>query len=79
MALQEAGFYAECDLMGRSVKAQMKYADKLGAKYSCIIGEKEMQEGKAIIKRMEDGETAELPLECGPLVEFLSAAFSPNP
>lgn len=38
-----------------------------------------MQEGKAIIKRMEDGETAELPLECGPLVEFLSAAFSPNP
>ena len=77
--LREAGFYAECDLMGRSVKAQMKYADKLGAKYSCIIGEKEMQEGKAIIKRMEDGETAELPLECGPLVEFLSAAFSPNP
>lgn len=77
--LREAGFYAECDLMGRSVKAQMKYADKLGAKYSCIIGENEMQEGKAAIKRMEDGQTAELPLEQEPLVEFLSAAFSPAP
>lgn len=79
MGLREAGFYAECDLMGRSVKAQMKYADKLGAEYSCIIGENEMQQGKATIKRMEDGQTAELPLEREPLAAFLSAAFSPMP
>lgn len=79
MGLREAGFYAECDLMGRSVKAQMKYADKLGAEYSCIIGENEMQQGKATIKRMEDGQTAELPLERESLAAFLSAAFSPMP
>ena len=36
-ALREEGFYVECDAVGRSVKAQMKYADKLGAKFSCIL------------------------------------------
>lgn len=70
-ALRDEGFYADCDLMGRSVKAQMKYADKLGAKYSCIIGDDELAKGKANFKRMDNGETSEVNLEGEALVRFL--------
>ena len=37
---------AECDLVGRSLKAQMKYADKLGAKFSLVLGDSELEEQK---------------------------------
>lgn len=70
-ALRDEGFYAECDLMGRSVKAQMKYADKLGAKFSCIIGGDELEQGKAKLKRMGDGESFEVALDGEALVRFL--------
>ena len=46
---------AECDLMDRSVKAQLKYADKLGAKYVAVIGETELEEGAVDVKKMSDG------------------------
>lgn len=46
---------AECDLMERSVKAQLKYADKLGAKYVAVIGETELEEGAVNVKKMSDG------------------------
>ena len=36
--LRRSGVYAECDTVGRSLKAQMKYANKLGADYTLIIG-----------------------------------------
>ena len=39
--LRSEGFAAESDLIGRSLKAQMKYADKIGAKYSMVIGDNE--------------------------------------
>ena len=38
-----------------SIKAQFKYADKLGAEYVAVIGGNELAEGKANIKRMADG------------------------
>ena len=41
--------------MGRSVKAQMKYADKIGARYSMILGENELAEGTAQLKNMKTG------------------------
>ena len=53
---------AERDLCGRSVKAQMKYANKLKAAYSMVIGEDEISAGKAMLKNMENGETAEIAL-----------------
>ena len=43
--------------MKRSLKAQMKYADKLGAKYSVVIGDNEIEQGAANIKNMETGDT----------------------
>ena len=51
------GVNAEVDLMERSVKAQFKYADKIGAKYVAVIGGNELAEGKANVKCMANGES----------------------
>jgi histidyl-tRNA synthetase len=42
--------------MGRSVKAQMKYANKLNARFVVVIGDKEVESGKAELKDMSSGE-----------------------
>ncbi len=59
----EFGVQAECDLMGRSVKAQMKYADKIGARFSVMLGDNELAEKKARVKNMATGEQQELLLD----------------
>lgn len=59
----EFGVYAECDLMGRGVKAQMKYANKIGARFSAVIGENELEQKKVTIKNMVSGETREMDLD----------------
>ena len=69
--LRAEGFWAECDSVGRSVKAQMKYADRLGAKYSCIIGDNELAEGRARVKRMDTGEAAEVPLNAEGFLKYV--------
>ena len=68
-ALRSEGFAAESDLVGRSLKAQMKYADKIGAKFSMVIGDDELAAGKAKVKNMATGETAEVELD-GDLSKF---------
>lgn len=55
--LRQAGIFAEIDHMDRSIKAQFKYADKIGAKYVAVIGGNELAEGKANVKCMETGES----------------------
>ena len=47
---------AELDLNGRSLKSQMKRADRLGAEYVLIVGEKELEEGSAILRNMNTKE-----------------------
>ena len=54
--LRRLGVFVECDTMGRSLKAQMKYANKLGAKYTLIIGDSEVETGVAKLRDMETGE-----------------------
>lgn len=54
--LRQEGISAESDHLQRSVKAQMKYANKLGAKYSAIIGESELEEKTLNLKDMASGE-----------------------
>lgn len=49
------GIKTEIDHMGRSLKAQFKYADKIGAKYVYVIGLDELNKGEANLKRMADG------------------------
>ena len=53
--LREFGYCAEYDLMGRGIKAQMKYANKIGAVYTVVLGDNELSEGKAKLKEMESG------------------------
>lgn len=69
-SLREEGFSAECDIIGRSVKAQMKYADKIGARYSMILGDNELAKNKAKIKNMATGETSEVALDDETLTRF---------
>lgn len=52
MRLREEGFFAQCDSMNRSLKAQMKYADKIGARYTLVIGDNELETGVARLKNM---------------------------
>ena len=60
MALRAEGFGAQTDLAGRGLKAQMKYADKLGAKFTLVLGEEERSSGKAVLKNMTTGERQEI-------------------
>ena len=54
-SLRQQGFCVETDLIGRSVKAQMKYADKIKAKHTMILGGNEIASGEATIKNMATG------------------------
>lgn len=58
--LREFGYFAEYDLMGRGIKAQMKYANKTGAVYTIVLGDNEISDGKAKLKDMESGEEKEI-------------------
>ena len=53
--LRGKGVCAEFDHMGRSVKAQLKYADKIGVKFVAVIGESELSSGEVNLKDMRDG------------------------
>ena len=61
--LRREGKYAECDIVGRSLKAQMKYANKIGAEYTLIIGDSEIEAGCAQLKNMTDGTQTEVNLD----------------
>ena len=63
--LREEGFTAVTDLSGRGLKAQMKYANKIGAKFSMVIGDNELENKKATLKNMITGENQEIDLPDG--------------
>lgn len=63
MELRANGISAEVDHMQRSVKAQLKYADKIGAKFVAVIGESELESGTLFVKKMSDGTTASVKIE----------------
>lgn len=58
--LRAAGVSAESDLMGRSFKAQMKYADKCGARFLAVMGDDELERGAVSLKNMLTGESSEV-------------------
>ncbi|WP_124100768.1 histidine--tRNA ligase [Ruminococcus sp. Marseille-P6503] len=60
--LRSEGYFVEYDLVGRGLKAQMKYADKIGAKYVMVLGDNELDERKAKVKNMKTGEQTEVSL-----------------
>ena len=60
--LRGMGIKAETDLCSRSIKAQMKYADKIHARYTAVIGGNEAETGVVTVKNMQDGGRAEVKL-----------------
>ena len=61
--IRSAGIVVETDYMDRSVKAQMKYANKIGAKNTVILGADELEKGVATVKNMESHEETEVALD----------------
>ncbi len=69
--LRMAGVTVEKDILERSFKSQMKYADRIKAKNLLVIGENELAEGKAKIKNMETGEEREVALNSNSILEII--------
>ncbi|MBQ4054886.1 MAG: histidine--tRNA ligase [Clostridia bacterium] len=61
-ALRARGLQIDHDLVGRSLKAQMKYADKTGARYTLILGDSEIESGKGQLRSMSDSSQTEIDL-----------------
>lgn len=69
--MRDEGFSVLYDLNGRSLRAQMKYADKVGAKFNVVIGDNEVDNKLAVLKDMATGDTAEINLDT-----FVSGFYS---
>ena len=61
--MRECDIFAGCDICGRSMKAQMKYANKIGAQYTVVLGDDELANNKAKLKNMDTGETSDISLD----------------
>ena len=73
-ALRDEGFFVEYDLVERGLKPQMKYADKIGAKFVIVLGDNEIESGNAKLKNMATGEQTDITLGDG-LTEAFSQAM----
>ena len=60
--LRSNGVSSQTDVAGRSLKAQMKFADKIGARFTMVLGDNEIEQGKANLKNMDNGEVTEVEL-----------------
>ena len=70
-ALREAGLHVALDLKGRSLKAQMREANRQEADYTLIIGGNELEAEAATVKEMESGEQVDVPFD--DLADYLTA------
>ena len=70
--VRSASLIAEGDIVGRSVKAQMKYADKIKARFSMVIGDSELESNSAKLRNMNGGSETVVPLDEG----FFNAFFA---
>jgi len=57
------GIRAEFDYEGKSLKSQMRRADKLKAQYVLILGEDELKKGRVVLRNMEDKSQEEIPMD----------------
>ena len=67
--LRDEGYKVQTDICGRGLKAQMKYADKIGAKFTLVLGDNEVESGKAVLKNMSN--SAEKEIALGEIAEEL--------
>lgn len=71
--IRNKGYKCETDFLSRSIKAQMKEANKLNAEYVIVFGEDELKNGKASIKRMSDGKEAEIAIDAEDITKNLNS------
>lgn len=69
--LRAAGVKSECDHMGRSLRAQMKYSHKIGARFTIVLGDDELEQGRVAVKNMVTGEQNEVELDIQKIKEAI--------
>lgn len=62
-SLRATGLVAEMDYLGKSLKAQMKSANRLNARHVAILGEEEFAKSSVLLRQMADGSQVEIPIE----------------
>lgn len=72
-ALRRLGVFAERDLAGRSLKAQMKYADRIKARYTVVIGDDELSSGQINMKNMATGAQLPCPLDASAIKTLIQS------
>jgi histidyl-tRNA synthetase len=76
-ALRLRGVRVEMDFENRSLKSQLRRANKLGTSFSLIVGDRELDEGAAVLRNMETTDQQNVPLD--DLVEHVAAAMKTTP
>ena len=76
--MRSASMHTEIDIVGKGLRAQMKYANKIGARYSMTIGDNELNDNLVKVKNMKTGESFEAPLDDGFLHTFIQNAVTPD-
>ena len=69
--LRNLGIWAERDISERSLKVQMKNADRCGAKYSMVLGDDEVLKGKAAVKNMKSGKAEIIDLNADVIYTYI--------
>ena len=73
--MRQKGIRTDIDYLGRSLKAQMRFADKLGARFVLILGEDELRNGSVTVRDMARSEQWREPLAT--VAERLASLLSP--
>ncbi len=76
--LRQQGVIVEKDILERSFKAQLKYADKIKAKYLLVIGENELQTNMAKLKDMRTGTEKEVALNAEDILKIIILNVASN-
>ena len=74
--LRNEGYFVEFDTMNRGLKPQMKYANKIGATFTMVLGDNELETSAAKLKNMATGEQSDITLGDGFIDEFSNAVVS---
>ncbi|GAB4300687.1 MAG: histidine--tRNA ligase [Desulfuromonadia bacterium] len=70
--LQRRGVSVAVDYEGKSLKSQMRRADRFGSPFVLIVGDRELEQGEGVLKRMENGEQRSIQLSVETLVDAIS-------
>ncbi len=74
--LRDEGYFVEFDTMSRGIKPQMKYANKIGATFTMVLGDNELETSTAKLKNMTTGEQSDITLGDGFIDAFSNAVVS---